>query len=191
MRSVSDANPCATPGGMKTPQTVVLGDVEGLGGPLRRRALPQIVQHDPGPTPWAQPVVRLVQVVVQSDHGAGGLDPIGCPAPSPVPGGTRSDGRSRRSGPARRRGPGSTVHTSAMIPDSAMVATGGRAYSGLGAPLGADPAAARPGRIGVSRRRRAGGTVRVLAIWWYRTDRRRPRRGWPEAALRRDLSGSS
>src|SRR5205823_11261259 len=46
-------------------------DLEAERGSLGRRALAQVVQHDPGPALRHVPVVRLVQVVVEADETAG------------------------------------------------------------------------------------------------------------------------
>ena len=53
------------------PGTVVLSDVHAEGGPVGGRPLAEIVQHDPRRAPGAQPVVGLMEVVVEADDGAG------------------------------------------------------------------------------------------------------------------------
>ena len=45
-------------------------EVDQLGGPVGGRALPQVVQHHPRPSPQEVPVVGLVQVVVQPHQRA-------------------------------------------------------------------------------------------------------------------------
>ncbi len=66
------------PGRYENANRIVGVDIEGNGRPIGRRALPQVVQHDPRPAPGHGPVVRLVQVVVQAHYGArGSIGPVG------------------------------------------------------------------------------------------------------------------
>ena len=108
--SVSDAKPCATPGGMSTPPCGVLAarrlaEVEDLGRALGRAADAQVVQHDARPAERHVPVVGLVQVVVQADDAARRRGRPGSPGSSRArPGSTRA-GTSRRRARACRGGP--------------------------------------------------------------------------------------
>ena len=72
--SVSDANPCATPGGMNTPRwswvpSARLPRSSVRVAPSVGEPVAQVVQDDPGPSAGDVPVVGLVQVVVEPDDG--------------------------------------------------------------------------------------------------------------------------
>ena len=68
---MSDANPWATPGGMNTPWSRSPSRSSARVAPSVGEPDPQVVEHDPGRAPQHVPVVGLVEVVVQADHGTG------------------------------------------------------------------------------------------------------------------------
>ena len=139
--SVSDAKPCATPGGMNTPRWSCVPSARAprsndIGRAVGRRADAQVVQHDARPAERHVPVVGLVQVVVQADDRS-------------PPGGRRgSPGSSRaRSGIHSRR------NVSTKMPRSSPCTSGSNvADAGDHVALADRRPCATPGRRGSGRR---------------------------------------